>query len=138
MPLEYAFKTFGSWVKSYGDLIYVSVLGRPMIIVNSVQAARDLMEKKGAIYSSRPRMEILGEMMGWSNTLPFLKYGERFRKHRRMMQQHFNERAVTAFRPIQQNQVNEFLKRVVEKPDNVRKDMHRYVCVLNPILGSMY
>lgn len=65
--------------------------------------------------------------MGWSNTLPFLKYGERFRKHRRMMQQHFNSHAVTAFRPIQTTQVNEFLKRVLVKPDHVLKECHRLI-----------
>lgn len=65
--------------------------------------------------------------MGWSNTLPFLKYGERFRKHRRMMQQHFNSHAVAAFRPIQTTQVNEFLKRVLVKPDNVIKECHRLI-----------
>ncbi|KAL5498334.1 hypothetical protein ACEPAH_2476 [Sanghuangporus vaninii] len=127
MPLEYAYKTFGAWMKKYGDLIYVSVLGRPMIIVNSAQAARDLMEKKGAIYSSRPRMEVMGEMMGWSNTLPFLKYGERFRKHRRMMQQHFNAKAVAAFRPIQQGQVNRFLHGLLTNPDNIQKQVHALI-----------
>ncbi|EJD04755.1 cytochrome P450 [Fomitiporia mediterranea MF3/22] len=125
MPLEYAYKTFGAWLKDYGDLIYVAVLGRPMIIVNSAQAARDLMEKKGAIYSSRPRMEIMGEMMGWSKTLPFLKYGERFRKHRRMMQQHFNAKAVAAFRPIQSSQVNQFLRNMLTvKPELIVKHVH--------------
>ena len=99
MPLEYAYRTFGAWMKKYGaylavlfcvneilvlnricegDLIYVSVLGRPMIIVNSAQAARDLMEKKGAIYSSRPRMEIMGQLcvyqyMPLTYKLSFLK-----------------------------------------------------------------
>ncbi|KAH8114929.1 cytochrome P450 [Phellopilus nigrolimitatus] len=127
MPLEFAYKTFGEWTKTYGDVIYASVLGRPMIIINSVASARDLMEKKGAIYSSRPKMWILGELMGWSNTLPFLQYGERFRKHRRMMQQHFNSHAVAAFRPIQSGQVNDFLRRVLAKPENFRKDVHRLI-----------
>ncbi|THH01886.1 hypothetical protein EW145_g6841 [Phellinidium pouzarii] len=127
MPLDSAWKTFAKWTKTYGDVIYASVLGRPMLIVNSVEAARDLMEKKGAIYSDRPRMFILGELMGWSNTLPFLSYGERFRKHRRMMQQHFNSHAVTAFRPVQSGQVHAFLRRVLEKPENFRKDVHRLI-----------
>ncbi|KAI5122653.1 hypothetical protein M0805_007915 [Coniferiporia weirii] len=127
MPLEFAWKTFADWSKTYGDVIYASVLGRPMLIINSVEAARDLMEKKGAIYSDRPRMFVLGELMGWSNTLPFLPYGERFRKHRRMMQQHFNSHAVSAFRSIQTGQVHDFLRRVLVKPENFRKDVHRLI-----------
>lgn len=33
-----------------------------MLIVNSVRAARDLMEKRGAVYSDRPKMWVLGEL----------------------------------------------------------------------------
>ncbi|THH08829.1 hypothetical protein EW145_g2435 [Phellinidium pouzarii] len=127
MPLESAWKVFAKWSKTYGDVIFASVLGRPMLVVNSVAAARDLLEKKGAIYSDRPRMYVLGELMGWSNTLPFLSYGERFRTHRRMMHQYFSPHAVKAFRTIQSGQVHDFLRRVLIRPENFRKDVHRLI-----------
>jgi hypothetical protein len=54
-----------SWARSKGDVIYARVLGRPMVILNTVQAARDLLEKRSAIYSDRPRFLLLREMYAY-------------------------------------------------------------------------
>jgi hypothetical protein len=45
-----------------GDVVYARILGKEMIILNTQQAARDLMEKRSAIYSDRPRFVLLGEL----------------------------------------------------------------------------
>ena len=49
-------------LSTQGDVNYVSVVGQPIIVLNSYQAARDLLEKRGSIYSSRPRMVMLTEL----------------------------------------------------------------------------
>ena len=56
MPSEYPWKTFSEWGKKYGDVVFVHAFGRPMIIVNSYLAAREIMDKKGANFSHRPQM----------------------------------------------------------------------------------
>lgn len=45
-----------------GDVIYVHILGRPMVIVNSFNAAKELMDSRGANYSDRPRLVLLSEL----------------------------------------------------------------------------
>lgn len=45
-----------------GNIVYAKLLNRPMVIINSLDVARDLMEKRGAIYSDRPRFVLLNEM----------------------------------------------------------------------------
>ena len=45
-----------------GDVIYLSVVGRPIVVLNSAEAARDLMDKRSANYSDRPRIVVIGEM----------------------------------------------------------------------------
>ena len=47
-----------SWV-STGDVFILHVLGKPIVIINSEKAAVELMEKRSAIYSDRPRAPIL-------------------------------------------------------------------------------
>lgn len=44
------------------DIIYLNILGRPVVILNSVQAANDLMDKRGLNYADRPRF-VLFEMV---------------------------------------------------------------------------
>lgn len=53
---------FANFFPIQGDVNYVTVVGQPIIILNSYQAARDLLEKRSGIYSSRPRMVMLTEL----------------------------------------------------------------------------
>ena len=62
IPLEYSWIEFGKWAKKYGDVVYVHVFGKPMIILNTYAAARDLMEKRGRNYSDRRKEVLIGEV----------------------------------------------------------------------------
>ncbi|CCA75274.1 hypothetical protein PIIN_09258 [Serendipita indica DSM 11827] len=44
----------GQRLQDNWDLMYFNVLGTDMIIIHSLQVAKDLMEKRGAIHSGRP------------------------------------------------------------------------------------
>jgi hypothetical protein len=56
--------TYGTWPASFplvvplifgvGDIIFLNVLRNPILVINSLEAAQDLLEKRSAIYSSRP------------------------------------------------------------------------------------
>ena len=43
-------------------MVYVHILGHPVIIVNSFKYANELMEKRGALYSDRPQMVFINDM----------------------------------------------------------------------------
>jgi hypothetical protein len=45
-----------------GDVIHLRFLGRSVIVLNSAQAATDLLDKRNAIYRDRPRF-VLFEML---------------------------------------------------------------------------
>ena len=45
-----------------GDIIYLNILGEDMVILNSVEVAKDLLERRSSIYSGRPRMPMLNEL----------------------------------------------------------------------------
>lgn len=45
-----------------GDVIYLQVLGQSLVVLNSYIACKDLLEKRSAIYSSRPRFVLLSEL----------------------------------------------------------------------------
>ena len=55
-PKEAAWVTFSKWVEQYGPLVSVDFGGTNVIIVGDYDTARDLLDKKANIYSSRPRM----------------------------------------------------------------------------------
>ncbi|KIY43454.1 cytochrome P450 [Fistulina hepatica ATCC 64428] len=79
-------KLFADLEATYaGDIIHISVFGKSTVILNSESAVIDLLEKRGAIYSNRPRLVLLGELHGWDDATPHLQYGPRLRRHRQFM-----------------------------------------------------
>ena len=45
-----------------GDVVYTTICGQPIIVLNSIDAARDLLDKRSANYSDRPRLVVFNEM----------------------------------------------------------------------------
>ena len=45
-----------------GSIVYASAFGKPLVILNSFNVAQDLLQKRGNIYSSRPRLVTFSEM----------------------------------------------------------------------------
>ncbi|THH18237.1 hypothetical protein EW146_g2711 [Bondarzewia mesenterica] len=118
--------TFAEWGKSYGDVMHAKVFGRSLIILNSLKAARDLMEKRSANYSCRPRLVLLVELMGWDSVLTNMPYGERFRKHRKLIQEAFTPQAILAFRPLQRMETCMLLLGLLEKPQSFMALVRRF------------
>jgi hypothetical protein len=57
--------TTSRWTKYLtqpGDISSVTVFGRPLIILNSVKIAMEMLEKKSSKYSDRPVMPMGGEL----------------------------------------------------------------------------
>lgn len=47
---------------SLGPIVYASAFGKPLIVLSSFSVARDLLQKRGSIYSGRPRLITFSEM----------------------------------------------------------------------------
>ena len=62
--------------------------------------------------------------MGWNPSLPQLPYGPRFRKHRRLILDHFT-RGMHSFRPTQRTEVYVFLLGLLETPDAFLRHIRR-------------
>jgi hypothetical protein len=80
LPKLHSWSTFDKWIKIYGTLVLVSccislklfqisgdivgfnVMGRPIIILGSSRRVSDLLEKRGADFSSRPRWVMHNEL----------------------------------------------------------------------------
>ena len=63
IPREKRHIQFEKWARQYGP-IYSLILGtKVMIVLNSDQAIKDLLDKRGAIYSSRPEAYIAQDVL---------------------------------------------------------------------------
>ncbi|KAL4262795.1 cytochrome P450 family protein [Pleurotus pulmonarius] len=78
------------------DIVHIDVMGTPTLILGSLQAANDLLEIRGNIYSDRPRAVMAGELVGWARGLGYSQGppSSRFRAFRRIFQSFIGPRAV--------------------------------------------
>ncbi|PBK93430.1 cytochrome P450 [Armillaria gallica] len=126
MPSEKEWLTFVRWGEKYGDIVSVSVLGRRMVVINSVQTAIDILDKKGAIYSDRLMVAMGGELVGWKNGFVLMPYGSRFRDSRKRVHQILGTNAAfKQFLPIVELEARRFLKRVSGKPDDLFREIQK-------------
>ncbi|KIV90822.1 hypothetical protein PV10_05430 [Exophiala mesophila] len=110
---EYQYTQWGLEYDS--DVLYFNVLGRHIVVLNSVQACHDLLVKKGQKYSDRPRF-VLFEVMGWGITLTFLRWGKQFKLHRKLLQTSFTQTACRAYRPIQEQEARQATSQILVNP----------------------
>ncbi|KAH8662040.1 cytochrome p450 monooxygenase [Xylariales sp. PMI_506] len=104
------------WGKEYNsDVIYTNVLGQHMVCLNSVKAATELLDRRGANYCDRPRFALF-EVMGWGLTLTFLRWGPQFKLHRRLFQNTFTQSNIKSFRPIQLHEARKATRSLVKNP----------------------
>ena len=102
-----------------GDVVHLEIFGKHMIILNTFEAAQDLMERRSAIYSDRPSIAFGGDFVGWSRTTVLLPYGARHRASRRLMQQVIGtQSAMHKFDEIEASEVLKFLKNLLDTPDD--------------------
>ncbi|EKM53001.1 uncharacterized protein PHACADRAFT_175458 [Phanerochaete carnosa HHB-10118-sp] len=91
-----------------GPMYYMNVMGRHFIVVNSLDVARDLLDKRSATYSHRPRLVMATELVG-RNTLLFMNYGPNFRKIRKLVSTFTNARTAAKYWPVQEAESLKFV-----------------------------
>ncbi|KAF8076044.1 cytochrome P450 [Lyophyllum atratum] len=120
MPTEQEWLTFAKWGEQWGDICSVTVLGQPLIILNSAKVATEMLDRKSPIYSDRPVLQMGGNLVGWKNTLVLLPYGDRFRRFRRLFHGVIGSRAnMKKFSHVEELETHRFLRRVLTKPGDL-------------------
>ncbi|PCH43316.1 cytochrome P450 [Wolfiporia cocos MD-104 SS10] len=127
----YMQKQLTEWKLKYGDIIYARLFQKPVIILNSVQSAQDLLDKKSSIYSDRPHTILYDQILGWVADMAFMQYGERWKKHRKWAQSAYNDKTtLKTYRPVRTREVYALLSGFLNTPDKFHTHIKRYVAAL--------
>ncbi|PFH50357.1 hypothetical protein AMATHDRAFT_145202 [Amanita thiersii Skay4041] len=126
VPTEHPEERFAEWGSRYGDIVYIRLFQQPIVILNNLQAARDILEKRGSIYSDRPRFVLFSELMGWASASTHVRYGPRFRKHRRFVNLTFNQRASLRLYPLQVQEAHTLIDGLIRSPELYIQHFRRF------------
>lgn len=98
-----------------GDLIYIEMLGQPIIVLHSRKVTSDLLEKRASNYSDRtktPSVEML--QLNWS--FGMRDYGQYWKDERRIFHQHYCSARLREYYPAFEEQSRVFLRGLLERP----------------------
>ncbi|KAF8657599.1 hypothetical protein AX16_002180 [Volvariella volvacea WC 439] len=118
IPKEQPWLTFAEWAKKYGDVIYLSLLGKPMLIIDSFPTAIDLLEKRGSIYSDRPFLQMI-ELVGLSRGMAIQPYNDRLKAYRRFFAKAMgNTTALRKYNQIEEEEGQRFARKLLSEPES--------------------
>ncbi|KAH9952752.1 cytochrome P450 [Russula dissimulans] len=135
IPKQFSWLTFSEHSKKHGDIISFHVFGQTIVVLHSIEATKDLLEKRADIYSDRPAVPIYN-MMKWGWFVPLVRYTEFWRQTRRLLERGLRPGAVIAYRHLQQTKARALLSRLLTEPD--QWEAHFEYLLTELILGMGY
>ncbi|KAH0580683.1 hypothetical protein H2248_002170 [Termitomyces sp. 'cryptogamus'] len=118
LPTVLPWLKYAEWAKEYGDIVHVRAYNQHIVILNKLQDANALFEKRSSIYSDRSEVTMIS-LMGMDFSSAFLRYGDTWRRHRRIFQQAFNKQEIkTVHEPVHVFKVHELLYKLLVAPDD--------------------
>ncbi|EFQ26989.1 cytochrome P450 [Colletotrichum graminicola M1.001] len=112
--------------KEYGDVVYLQMGPTSTIVLGSAQAAWDLLEKKGAIFSSRTRFITGGELLSGGKRGLMAPYPPFWRRWRKLLHSGSMQRQSETYRPVQSLESKVLIHELLAQPREFRKHLERY------------
>ncbi|KAJ5394681.1 hypothetical protein N7509_006468 [Penicillium cosmopolitanum] len=137
VPSKKAFLKFQEWGRKHGAIVSVKMGPTDMVILNKAKDVRELFDKRGAIYSSRPANHIGTEVITRDDVhLLLMPYGQAWREQRRIYQAILSITAVGSLRPLQAAEAVLTLHQLSQSPEQYYDHVCRYSTAV--ILSSVF
>ncbi|KAF9558962.1 cytochrome P450 [Agrocybe pediades] len=136
MPSSQQWLKFSEWNKEYGPVFSLNLAGQPLVVLNSFKSAADLLDRRSSIYSDRPRLVMVQEVLCGNVFMILSRYGDQWRRMRRATHEAFNTKMVEKYRPVQAREAAFAVLRMLENPDDWQNHLKR--AAGSSILGAVY
>ncbi|OBZ74343.1 O-methylsterigmatocystin oxidoreductase [Grifola frondosa] len=131
LPRSGAWLLLTKYKDTFGDLVFLHGLGNQVLVLNSMKAINDLVDKRANVYSHRPVFTVVGELMGLGQSMPLLPYGKEWREHRKLAHVALSPAAVKKYHGVQEDIAalmnRDFLDRPEDFFSHVRLTMGRLI-----------
>ncbi|KAI0260545.1 cytochrome P450 [Gloeopeniophorella convolvens] len=120
MPQEDLARVYSKWSQIYGDIVYVNAAGQPVIVLGDLKIANELLEKRSAIYSDRPVLEMAYELSGFKEAVTSQNNNPRFKQMRKYAHRAIGTRAeLEKYNSLFDSCIREFLVALHRNPTNL-------------------
>ncbi|KAH9077584.1 cytochrome P450 [Lactarius deliciosus] len=128
---------FDKWRKQYGPIFSFKIGTKLAIVLNDIKATSDLLDKKGDIYSSRPRLVVAHDILSGGKRGLSAPYGNHWRRWRKLQHMGMNERAAVYYREQQTLEAAIVLRDLLADGGNGHDEILRRF-VTSVVLGVSY
>ncbi|RPD77315.1 cytochrome P450 [Lentinus tigrinus ALCF2SS1-7] len=112
-PHQFPWLKYHAWCREYNtEILCLNALGMNIIVLDTIDAARELLDKRSSIYSDRPRMIMLNELAGFGWNFGSMDYGEDWRVCRKMTHQEFHATPFKKYRPVLAKHAYDLVRRL--------------------------
>ncbi|KAF2683813.1 cytochrome P450 [Lentithecium fluviatile CBS 122367] len=125
-PKSHPWLQYHAWGKTYGPVVYLNMLGQPVIVLGTSTAAHDLLAKRGATFSDRPRFVVAAELALKGFHMLLRPYDERFRLHQKLESPVLSVRAANAYLPFQELETKQLLYDLLKNAGGNGTNCHGY------------
>ncbi|KAG2340358.1 cytochrome P450 [Suillus weaverae] len=113
-------------VREYGPIVSFRQGSQVIIVIGSIEAATDIMEKEGGSLVDRPRSIAAGEMLSNGMRILLARSGDQFRRLRKAVHTHLQPKAAETYQDMQREHAMDFILDMLNDPQNHQKHAHRY------------
>ncbi|KAF1939540.1 cytochrome P450 2D18 [Clathrospora elynae] len=139
VPTTNAHIQFTEWAQQYGGIYSLKLANATAIVLSDRRLIREFIDKKGAIYGSRPDMYVPTRYVARDPAnIPlviFLPYGDKLRLCRKLIMQHFSEgRVEQQYMPLVEAEASQMLFDFWKEPTDL---MLHPVRLTNSVVRSL-
>ncbi|QRW10407.1 cytochrome P450 family protein [Ceratobasidium sp. AG-Ba] len=116
--------------RGHGDILTLVTPTETVVVLNTIEAATEILEKQSAATANRPSNIMANQIMGWGKTLTFSQHDQRHRRLRRVIGSALNATAVKAYIAQQEETTALLLRSIALNPGGFLKDIHQSVISL--------
>ncbi|KAI0256923.1 cytochrome P450 [Lactifluus subvellereus] len=116
--------------------MYLNALGQPILILNSLKPASDLLDRRANIYSDRPRFIVSNEILCGGLFSASLPYGDFWRRNRRAAHEALTKVVICDYHPILRKETTILASALLESPDALEKHFQRFAA--SAIMSILY
>ncbi|KAJ7472154.1 cytochrome P450 [Mycena latifolia] len=110
MPKDHEWKTFAEWAKNYGDCVYFHVFGQPIVILDSLTAAHDLLDQR----------------TGFSQGIGLMPYSPHFLRLRRLIHKELTSNMLQKYWPLHEDESRILIKKILADPSLFLDSIRHY------------
>ncbi|KAI6099754.1 cytochrome P450 [Pisolithus sp. B1] len=115
MDIAAPWTTYERLGKRYGGVLYCTLLGQELVIINDEEIHHELMVKRSSIYADRPYLRT-NDLFGMTWITALLPYGDEWRLHRKLFNAAFSKQTCKKYQPVQMKKVHQLLVNLLSTP----------------------